>query len=129
MGAGGLTLTDMPEQTHAGGCQCGRVRYEAKVDLGKPVIICNCSMCGRSGTLLTFIPAADFRLLSGEGDLVDYQFNKHVIHHKFCSTCGIKSFAMGKGKDGADTVAINARCLDDVDLDALNVNKFDGKSR
>ena len=119
----------MPERTYAGGCQCGRVKYEAKVDLDKPVISCNCSMCGRSGTLLTFIPAAQFTLLSGEDQLTDYRFNKHVIHHKFCSTCGIKSFALGKGRDGADTVAINARCLDGVDLDALKVNKFDGKSR
>lgn len=119
----------MAEKTYAGGCQCGRVRYEAKVDLEKPVISCNCSMCGRAGTLLTFVPADHFRLLSGDDALSDYQFNKHLIHHKFCGTCGIKSFAMGKGKDGAEQVAINARCLDDVDLDKLNVNKFDGKSR
>lgn len=119
----------MAEKTYAGGCHCGRVRYQAKVDLDKPVISCNCSMCGRSGTLLTFVPADHFELQSGDGALGDYQFNKHVIHHKFCTTCGIKSFAVGKGKDGADMVAINARCLDDVDLDKLNVNKFDGKSR
>jgi hypothetical protein len=119
----------MPETTHSGGCHCGRVRYEVKVDLDKPVISCNCSMCGRAGTLLTFVPAASFRLLSGADALTDYQFNKHVIHHKFCSTCGIKSFALGKGKDGSDTVAINARCLDDADPDTLKVNKFDGKSR
>jgi len=119
----------MAEKTYAGGCQCGRVRYEATVDLEKPVISCNCSMCGRSGTLLTFVPADHFKLQSGADALSDYQFNKHLIHHKFCSTCGIKSFALGKGKDGTEMVAINARCLDDVDLDKLNVNKFDGKSR
>ena len=119
----------MAENTYTGGCQCGRVRYEAKLDLEKPVMSCNCSMCGRSGTLLTFIPAAQFKLLSGEDALSDYQFNKHVIHHKFCNNCGIKSFALGKGKDDADMIAINARCLDDVDVDKLHVNKFDGKSR
>ena len=31
-------------------------------------------------------------------------------------------------QDGGDTVAINARCLDDVDLDALTIQKWDGKS-
>ena len=119
----------LAEKTYAGGCQCGRVRYEAQVDLDQPVISCNCSMCGRSGTLLTFIPKAQFKLLSGDDQLSDYVFNKHVIHHKFCASCGIKSFALGNGRDGADTVAINARCLDGVDLEALKVNKFDGKSR
>jgi hypothetical protein len=116
-------------KTYAGGCHCGKVRYEAKLDLTKPVISCNCSICGRSGTLLAFVPAADFVLLSGEDSLTDYRFNKHVIHHVFCKTCGIKSFARGKGRDGGDTVAINARCLDGIDLASLNVMAFDGKSK
>jgi hypothetical protein len=114
---------------YAGGCHCGKVRFDVAVDLTKPVIGCNCSMCGRSGTLLTFVPAAQFTLRAGEESLTDYQFNKHVIHHLFCKVCGIKAFARGVDKSGGPTVAINARCLDDVDLDALNVMKFDGKHR
>jgi hypothetical protein len=116
-------------QAHEGGCHCGAVRYRARVDLARPVLSCNCSMCGRSGTLLSFIPATDFTLLSGDDALTDYQFNKHVIHHLFCRTCGIKSFARGKGKNGEDTVAVNVRCLDGVDVDALAVTKFDGRTR
>jgi len=112
---------------HQGGCHCGRVRYEVKLDLEKPVIACNCSMCGRSGTYLTFVPASEFKLTAGENQLTDYQFNKHVILHLFCKTCGIKSFARGVGRDGSPTVAINARCLDDVDLQKLHVNPYNGK--
>jgi len=116
-------------ETFSGGCHCGKVRYEVKLDLSKPVISCNCSMCGRAGTLLTFVPADQFTLLSGEDVLTDYQFNKHVIHHVFCRVCGIKSFARGVARDGSATAAINTRCLDDVDLARLNVTPFDGKSR
>ena len=115
-------------ETYAGGCHCGKVRYEVKLDLTKPVISCNCSMCGRSGTLLTFVPADQFTLKSGEEDLTDYQFNKHVIHHLFCRVCGIKAFARGTGRDGGATVAVNARCLDGVDIARLNVVPYDGKS-
>jgi hypothetical protein len=103
------------------------VRYEAAIELGE-VIACNCSRCGRLGSLLAFIPASDFTLTSGEGDLQDFQFNKHVIHHLFCKTCGIQSFARGTGPGGAEMVAINARCLDDVDIDTLEINKVDGRS-
>lgn len=115
-------------QPSQGGCQCGKVRYQVTVDLSQPVISCNCSMCGRSGTLLTFVPADRFQLLAGEDALTDYKFNKHVINHLFCKTCGIKSFARGKGPDGP-TVAVNVRCLDDIDLDRLTIKPYDGKSK
>jgi hypothetical protein len=116
-------------KTYAGGCHCGRVRYEVRLDLSKPVMACNCSMCGRSGSLLTFVPTESFTLRSGQDALTDYQFNKHVIHHVFCKVCGMKAFAHGLKPDGTAMVAINARCLDDVDLDALTVMKVDGKAR
>lgn len=114
---------------HQGSCHCGKVRYEVAIDLQKPVISCNCSMCGRSGTLLAFVPASEFALQSGEDALTDYQFNKHVIHHLFCKTCGIKPFARGQMPDGTPTVAVNVRCLENADPDALTIQKFDGKSR
>jgi len=116
-------------KTYAGGCHCGRVRYEVTLDLSEPAITCNCSMCGRSGTMLRFVPADKFQLLSGSDVLTDYRFNTKVINHLFCSVCGIKSFATGKGPSGADTRAINVRCLDDVDPAQIPARQFDGKSR
>ena len=86
-------------------------------------------MCGKKGALLAFVPATAFALKTDESELSDYQFNKHVIHHLFCKTCGVSSFARGIGPDGVPMAAINARCLDDVDPDALTINKVDGKSR
>jgi hypothetical protein len=112
---------------HTGSCHCGAVRYRARLDLDKGVLSCNCSMCGRSGTLLTFIPAADFTLLSGQDALTDYQFNKHVIHHNFCKVCGIKPFARGRDQHGGETIAVNARCLEGVDVEALAVKRWNGR--
>jgi hypothetical protein len=114
-------------QTYSGGCQCGKVRYEATLELGE-VISCNCSRCARLGWLLAFTPAPNFKLLSGEDGTSEFQFNKHIIHHLFCSTCGIQSFARGRGRDGSEMVAINVRCLDGIDPDALPVKKVDGRS-
>ncbi|HEY6259319.1 MAG TPA: GFA family protein [Xanthobacteraceae bacterium] len=115
------------KQTYAGGCQCGKVRYEVAADLAE-VMACNCSRCAKLGWLLAFVPAADFKLIAGEGGTTDYQFNKHVIHHLFCSTCGIESFARGKGPGGVEMAAVNVRCLDGVDLGALKVKNVDGRS-
>jgi hypothetical protein len=115
-------------QTYSGGCQCGKVRYEVQMDIGE-VLACNCSRCGRLGSLLAFTPAAQFKLLSGDADLTQFEFNKHMIRHQFCSTCGIQSFAIGTHpKTGAKLAAINVRCVDGVDVDALKVKKVDGRS-
>src|SRR3978361_2398623 len=97
------------KQTYTGGCQCGKVRYEVQADIGK-VISCNCSRCGKLGSLLSAASAEDFKLTSGGGDWHKFQFNKHVVNHPFCSTCGIQSFASGKGPGGKDMVMINVRC-------------------
>jgi hypothetical protein len=70
-----------------------------------------------------------FTLLAGEANLTDYQFNKHVIHHLSCKTCGVESFARGKGPDGSDVAAINVRCLDGIELSELTLTPFDGRSR
>jgi len=113
---------------HTGGCQCGNVRYEFKMDIGE-VVACNCSRCGRLGTLLAFAPRADFKLLKGEDATTEYQFNRHAIHHLFCTTCGVQSFSHGqRPRDGVDVVAINVRCVDGIDVEALKVKKVDGRS-
>jgi hypothetical protein len=80
------------------------------------------------GWLLAMAPKARFKLLSGEDVLSDYQFAKKHLHHQFCSVCGIRSFSHGSGQDGKEMVAINVRCLDDVDVTPLEVQTFDGKS-
>jgi len=69
-----------------------------------------------------------FELLSGGDSLTDYQFNKKIIHHLFCSACGVASFARGTAPDGSDMIAINVRCLHGVDPATLTVTPFDGRS-
>jgi hypothetical protein len=115
-------------QSYMGGCQCGKVRYEVRLDIGE-VLSCNCSRCGRLGALLAFAPAGQFKLIQGDDDLTTYEFNRHVIQHKFCATCGIQSFAVGRHpKTGEPMVAINVRCLDGLDVGQFPVRMVDGKS-
>jgi hypothetical protein len=112
---------------HSGGCHCGRVRYEVETDLGT-VVSCNCSICQKRGSLLTFVPREQFNLLSGESDLSDYQFNKKIVHHQFCRHCGVGAFAHGPAPGGSEMVAVNVRCLDSVDVGTLTLTPYDGRS-
>lgn len=118
-------MTDAPTKTYTGGCHCGAVRYQAELALGK-VAACNCSICSKMGWRLAFVDESAFRLLSGQDALSDYQFAKHHIHHLFCRTCGVRSFTWGEGADGKKMYSINVRCLDGVDADALEVERYDG---
>jgi hypothetical protein len=112
--------------THKGSCHCGQVAFEVEGEL-KNVTECNCSICSRKGIKMWFVPRGSLRLTTPEGKMSDYQFNKHVIHHRFCATCGIHTFGEGQDPKGNPMAAINVRCLEGVDLDALPVNKFDGR--
>ncbi len=116
-------------ETRGGSCHCGAVRYTVELDRNPAALSCNCSMCGRAGTLLSFVPASRFRLEQGNEATTDYLFNKHSIHHLFCRTCGIKSFARGEGRDGQETVAVNVRCLEGFEPDQFRITPFDGRSR
>jgi len=118
-------MADM--KTYTGSCHCGSVRFEASTDLNK-VLQCNCSICSRAGYLLTFVPPEQFKLLQGEEQLKDYQFNKKRIHHLFCSNCGVHSFGQGTGPGGKQMYAVNVRCLEGVEPSGLGITQFDGKS-
>jgi len=115
-------------KSYRGSCHCGAVRYNVKADLSGEMITCNCSICSRSGTALTFVPAAQFTLEQGEDNLTDYQFGKKHLHHPFCKTCGIRSYSTGTGPDGKPMVAINARCLEGVPFESLKLKQYDGAS-
>lgn len=112
---------------HTGGCHCGKVKYEVEMNL-ENALRCNCSVCMKRGSLLDFVPESQFKLISGEENLNDYQFNKKIIHHMFCKDCGILPFGKATGPDGKKVVAINVRSIDDIDLSKLKIQDYDGKS-
>jgi hypothetical protein len=118
----------MPDlKNYSGGCHCGQVRYDVTADLSK-VTTCNCSICTKRGALWTFVSPEHFALRAGNEDLVDYQFNKRVIHHLFCGQCGVSSYCRGVAPNGKEMIGINVRCLDGVDVGSLKTTPFDGRS-
>ena len=111
---------------YQGSCHCGRVAYEVEGEI-QGALACNCSMCQRKGSLLWFVPRAQFRLRTPEDAAATYTFNKHVIKHRFCPTCGIHPYAEGVDPKGNPMAAINLRCIEGIDLDAIPVQHFDGR--
>jgi len=107
-----------------GGCHCGAVRFEVEAPESLLVQDCNCSLCAMTGFLHLIVPKSRFRLTQGEGELTTYRFNTGVAQHKFCRTCGIKSFYVPRSNpDGID---VNVRCLDEPPRE-MKIEPFDGR--
>jgi hypothetical protein len=107
------------KKTYQGSCHCGAVRYETDLDLSQGTFKCNCSICTKTRTWLTTVSPDAFRLLAGQTELTEYQFNTKYIHHLFCQHCGVRSFGWGEDADTGKFYAIHVTCLDDVKVDEL----------
>ncbi len=113
---------------YKGSSHCGRVAFEVEGEI-KSALACNCSICSRKGSLLWFVPRDDLHLLTPEEAASTYTFNKHVIKHRFCPTCGIHPYGEGVDPKGNRVAAVNIRCLEGVDLASIPVTNFDGRSK
>jgi len=112
---------------HRGGCHCRRVRFEVDAPADIEALDCYCSICRMTGFLHLIVPAARFRLLSGEDALTEYTFNTGAAKHRFCKVCGVKSFYIPRSHpDGVD---VNVRCLDAGTMASLAIVPFDDNDR
>jgi hypothetical protein len=111
-------------KTYEGGCHCRRVRFRVTASLDR-VSECNCSICVKKGFLHLIVPQERFELLSGAGDLTTYRFNTGVAQHHFCRHCGIHSYYVPRSDP--EKIDVNVRCLDDVTLDEIRPQRFDGQ--
>lgn len=112
---------------YTGSCHCGGITFEVEGEIDSG-LACNCSICSRKGSLLWFVPRAKLSLKTPESATRTYTFNKHVIKHVFCPTCGMHPYGEGVDPKGNAVAAINLRCIENLDLATVPVHNFDGKA-
>jgi hypothetical protein len=113
--------------THQGSCHCGHVQFEVEGEVSAG-LSCNCSICQRKGALLWFVPRSALRLRTPDDHTRAYTFNKHLIKHRFCPNCGIHPYGEATSPSGEAMAAINLRCIEGIDLQAVPVTHFDGRA-
>ncbi len=112
---------------YKGSCHCGNIAFEVEGEI-KGALSCNCSLCQRKGSLLWFVPLVELKLLTPESAISTYTFNKHIIKHHFCENCGIHPYGEGVDAQGNAMAAVNIRCIEDIDLESIPVQHYDGRS-
>jgi hypothetical protein len=66
----------------------------------------------------------EFRVTSGEDTLTEYTFNTGEAKHKFCSSCGVKSFYVPRSHP--DGWSVNLRAIDPDSGVGGRIVDFDG---
>ena len=113
---------------YRGGCHCVAVRFEVALRAGFRGGRCNCSICSMVAQTGAIVHPSAFRLLSGEGDLSRYQWGHKVSTRHFCKHCGIHCFGQGHlAEIGGDFVSVNLNCVDDLDVNELEIVHWDGR--
>lgn len=113
-------------KTYTASCHCGAVKISIESEPLTEGLQCNCSHCFRKGFLLAFLPFEQITVLSGSDNQTEYRFNKKAIGHLFCKTCGVQVYAESE-MNGQKMAAINLRTVEDIDLETLKINKYNGK--
>lgn len=118
--------------TIKGSCHCGANRFEIET-APESVTRCTCSICAKKGALYAYYPV-DAVKFETPTSFATYRWQSKTVAHNFCPTCGCSTYNLSPSwvdfKPDFDhmRVAINARLLDDFDLDAVPVEVIDGKN-
>lgn len=106
-------------------CHCGNIRLTVDAELDD-LLQCNCSTCRRFGAIHWYVPASAVTLVDPKRALGHYAWRFLHEGHHFCPTCGTSIMRTGY-PDGK--IAINAACIEGIDVFALDVPRFDGRTK
>lgn len=97
-------------KTMTGGCQCGRVRYEAEVE-DDSAYLCHCKMCQHAtGGFAAAFKSVKFDNVRFEQE-PDWYASSPIAKRPFCSSCGTP---LGfRFNDGSENIDLTVGSFDD----------------
>ncbi|KAF7312940.1 GFA domain-containing protein [Mycena kentingensis (nom. inval.)] len=117
-----------------GSCHCGSIAFTV-VHRGNitSACSCNCSSCGRSGAAWIYPLLADVAFRGVPEYATEYTFAQMDTFHGFCKVCGVEIYERfigftNEGEDRSLTRALNLRVMHGIDLNAVDMEKEDGKA-
>ena len=119
--------------TIKGSCHCRKTQFELD-EAPQTVTRCTCSLCSKRGALWAYYKPQQFRLITPIGNAATYLWRSRSVKHHFCPSCGCGTFSespdfsTGEPDFTGPNVIVNARLLDDFDVDAIPVKVIDGRN-
>ncbi len=117
-------------KTYRGSCHCGRVAFEAEIDLAAGTGRCNCSYCRKVRNWVAIVRPEAFRLTAGEAETKGYRFGEaSPMQHCFCGQCGVRVFTRGDAPAlGGAFISVFVPALDapEAEIAAAPVGWADG---
>jgi hypothetical protein len=113
----------MATKTYHGSCHCGRVRFQADIDLSAGTAKCNCTYCTKVRNWNVILKPDALHDVQGEEHLTAYwdaRRSETYGKHMFCKHCGVRTFDRGHLEEiGGDYVSVALASLDDASIDEL----------
>lgn len=108
-----------------GECHCGAVKFKFESVITE-LTTCDCSICIRKNALMLKVHESEFKLITGENNLTEYQFHTKTARHYFCRTCGIYPFH--RKRVTPEFYGINVHCLNNFPFDTFPVRETNGSN-
>jgi hypothetical protein len=122
----------MPTKLFHGSCHCGKIKFQANIDLTKGSSKCNCTFCRKNSNWNVKVIPEDFKIIQGEEFFSKYENRPEMGYYVFCKHCGNMSFGISKKTEWTqDGASIKLSSLDDVSTEELNsspISYYDGKA-
>ncbi len=106
-------------------CHCNAIQLDVEAELDD-LLQCNCSSCRRFGAIHWYVPADAVTLKTKSVGMSTYAWTAVNEGHHFCKTCGTSIMRTGYPNG---VVAINAACINEVDIFELEFKQWDGRSK
>ena len=106
-------------------CHCGLVKLEIDSDLPENLLSCNCSVCRRNGSLMSYFPKDRVRVLAENDNLLKYVWGDKKIAFVHCKGCGNYSHWEGLEPE-VEKTGVNSRLFTSHDISKLPIRRFDG---
>ncbi len=121
----------MEKKLFHGSCHCGKIKFQANLDLVEGTGKCNCTFCRKNANWSIKVAPQDFELITGEESIAIYTSDPNKGHYVFCKQCGTLAYGVSKKTDWSEEGAsVKIASLDDMtvtEMASLKINYYNGK--